>query len=78
LREATDVFIHLVSSVGTEEGSGKEPNSKPKIGESSRPGFETVDSAEDLFREEIQIRWIALFVAKGGEGSLPAKVANIK
>ena len=55
LAEATDVFIHFVSRFGTKEASGEEPDSKPNIGETPRSGFETVDSAENLFGKETQV-----------------------
>ena len=77
MTEATDVSIHLVSRFGAKECSGEESGSKSKIDQTSRAGFETVDSAEDVFyRKTRESGLIVLCFVKGG-GHLPAKVVNM-
>jgi len=60
LKEATDVFIHLVSGFGAKEGSRDESDPKPKIGETPGAGFETIYSTEDLFHDKTRVRSIVL------------------
>ena len=69
-REATDVFIYIVSGFGTKDASRDEPDSKPNIGETSSTSIETIDSAEDVFRGKIRVRRMDRSLLCEGERAL--------